>query len=91
MLKAQLPVLKQYPAGALLRVREICGDRKAGLLGLLPIAPRTWLKWVEEGRVPQGMLLGPRTRVWKIEQVLAVRDAIALDRPIAAGQLPANE
>jgi hypothetical protein len=74
--------LKQYPAGALLRVREICGDRKAGLPGLLPIASRTWLKWVEEGRVPQGMLLGPRTRVWKIEQVLVVRDGAQAEQQL---------
>jgi hypothetical protein len=66
--------LKQYPAGALLRVKDICGDRRAGQPGLLPIVSRTWLKWVEEGRVPKGILLGPHTRVWPIEQVLAVRD-----------------
>lgn len=64
--------LIQYPAGALLRVKDICGDRKAGRPGLLPIVPRTWLKWVEQGKVPQGVLLGPKTRAWPIEVVLKV-------------------
>lgn len=64
--------LIQYPAGALLRVKDICGDRKSGRPGLLPIVPRTWLKWVESGKVPPGQLLGQRTRVWPIEVVLRV-------------------
>jgi hypothetical protein len=68
--------LKQYPAGALLRVKDICGDREHGKPGLLPIVSRTWLKWVEEGKVPKGILLGTRTRVWPVEQVLAVRDGL---------------
>ena len=68
--------LTQYPAGALLRVKDICGDRKSGRPGLLPIVSRTWLKWVEQGRVPQGILLGTHTRVWPVEQVLAVREGL---------------
>lgn len=67
---------RQYSAGALLRVKDICGDRKNGQPGLLPIVSRTWLKWVEQGRVPQGILLGTHTRVWKVEQVLAVREGL---------------
>jgi hypothetical protein len=66
----------QYPAGALLRVKDICGDGKNRQPGLLPIVSRTWLKWVEQGRVPQGILLGTHTRVWPVEQVLAVRDGL---------------
>ncbi|SFO51125.1 transcriptional regulator, AlpA family [Variovorax sp. OK605] len=68
--------LKQYPAGALLRVKDICGDRQHGKPGLLPIVSRTWLKWVEQGKVPEGILLGARTRVWPVEQVLAVREGL---------------
>lgn len=67
--------LIKYPAGALLRVKDICGDRQAGKPGLLPIVPRTWLKWVEQGKVPQGVLLGTRTRAWPIEVVLQVIQA----------------
>jgi hypothetical protein len=64
--------LIKYPAGALLRVKDICGDRRAGKPGLLPIVPRTWLKWVEQGKVPKGILLGTKTRAWRIEDVLKV-------------------
>lgn len=64
--------LTKYPAGAKVRVKQICGDPSNGQPGLLPIVGRTWLKWVETGKVPPGELIGPRTRVWPIETVLAV-------------------
>lgn len=63
---------KTYPAGALLRVKDICGDRKAGRPGLLPINPATWYNWVASGRVPRGRRLGENTVVWPLEVVLAV-------------------
>ncbi|MGR4870092.1 helix-turn-helix transcriptional regulator [Variovorax sp. LARHSF232] len=63
--------LTKYPAGAYVRVRQICTDSKTGRPGLLPVVSRTWLKWVEQGRAPAGILLSPRTRAWKIEDVLA--------------------
>jgi hypothetical protein len=66
----------QYPAGALLRVKQICSDKpKEGeppQPGLLPITSRTWLNWVAAGRVPPGKLIGKRTRVWPVEVVLQV-------------------
>ncbi len=61
-----------YPAGSFVRVKQIVGDRKAGIPGLLPIGERTWLKLVEDGRAPPGQKLGPRTTVWRVEDVLAL-------------------
>lgn len=57
-------------------MKGICGDGKNGQPGLLPILSRTWLKWGEQGKMPKGILLGTRTRVWPVEQVLAVRDGL---------------
>lgn len=64
--------LKQYPAGARVTVAQICGDKEEGVPGLLPISPRTWWNWVKNGHAPKGESLGPKTRVWPIEQVLAL-------------------
>lgn len=61
-----------YPAGALVRVSDICGDRKAGRPGLLPINPATWYRWVASGRVPPGRKLGLNTVAWPIEVVRGV-------------------
>lgn len=64
--------LIKYPAGSLLRVKDICRCPKTGRPGMLPIVTRTWLKWVEQGKVPEGIKLGTRTRAWRVEDVLKV-------------------
>ena len=68
-----------YPAGALLRVSDICrGAAKDGIPGrpgLLPINRATWYRWVAAGRVPQGRKLSTATTVWPIEVVLALGTA----------------
>ena len=66
-----------YPAGALLRVSDICRDNKAGRPGLLPINRATWYRWVAAGRVPAGRKLSAATTVWPIEVVLALGTAPA--------------
>jgi predicted DNA-binding transcriptional regulator AlpA len=65
----------QYPAGALLRVSQICRNTKTGQPGLLPINRATWYKWIAAGRVPEGRKLGEKTTVWPIEQVLNIGHA----------------
>jgi prophage regulatory protein len=64
-----------YPAGAKVRAPEICRDPKTGQPGLLPIDRSTWYRWIKDGRVPQGQLIGQRTRVWDVEAVLALGGA----------------
>jgi len=66
-----MTTLKQYPAGALVRVSDICRDPKAGKPGILPITRSTWHRWVADGRAPQPKRLGG-TPVWPIEQVTAL-------------------
>ena len=72
-------VLIQYPAGSLLRVSQICRDPKTGKPGLVPWVQRTWLKKVEKGEIPQGRKIGGKTRVWPVEQVLAIGADVAPD------------
>lgn len=74
---APQPSLKSYPAGALLRAGDICSDRKAGRPGLLPINKRTWFRWAEAGKVSPGKKLGSNTRVWPVEEVLALVGEVA--------------
>lgn len=69
------PSTLQYPAGAKVRVKQICTDNKTGKPGLLPICAGTWWKMVKAGKVPPGTKMGPRTTVWPIEAVLAVAKA----------------
>lgn len=70
-----------YPAGALVRVKDICGDRKAGRPGLLPINPSTWYDWVKEGRVQPGQKIGENTTVWPVEAVLSIGEVASAGGP----------
>lgn len=63
---------KAYPSGAMVRVKDICGDRKRGRPGLLPIHPATWYEWIKDGKVPPGRRIGENTVAWPIEQVLSI-------------------
>lgn len=66
------PTQITYPAGALLRVSDICRNTKTGQPGLLPINRATWYKWIAAGRVPAGRKLSAKTTVWPLEQVLSM-------------------
>lgn len=70
--------MKTFPVGAKVRVSDIC-TKPGGAPGLLPINPSTWFRWVKAGRVPQGQLIGPKTRVWPVEVVLAIGESAQQD------------
>jgi hypothetical protein len=40
--------------------------------GLLPIGISSWWAGVKSGKYPPGQLHGPRTRVWKTSDILAI-------------------
>ena len=40
--------------------------------GPIPVSNSTWWQGVKEGRFPQPQKLGPRTTVWKAEDVRAL-------------------
>lgn len=65
-----------YPAGSLLRASQICRDPKTGRPGLLPWVKRTWLRKVANGEVAPGRKIGTKTRVWTVEEVLAVAESL---------------
>lgn len=66
---------KEYPAGALVRIVDIC-RHKSGAPGLLPINRSTWHRWLKNGTVPEGTALaGSATKVWPVEVVLGLAKA----------------
>lgn len=40
--------------------------------GPIPVSPSTWWQGVKDGRFPKSMKLGPRTTVWKAEDIRAL-------------------
>lgn len=64
------PVHSSLPATGYLRAAHIVGDKRRGIPALLPIARSAFWLRVKNGQFPQGLLIGPRTRVWRVEEVL---------------------
>lgn len=57
------------PETGYLRVRQILGDRRRGIPPIIPVASSTWWAGVKSGRFPQPVKLGPRTTVWRAEDI----------------------
>lgn len=62
------------PHTGFLRLAQIIGNSKANppLSPLIPVSKSSWWAGVKSGRYPQPCKLGPRTTVWRVEDILAV-------------------
>ncbi len=61
------------PVTGYLRVTHIVGDPKAEppVPPIIPVGKSTWWAGVKTGRFPKPIKLGPRTTVWKAEDIRA--------------------
>lgn len=71
-------ITHHFPECAYLRIRQIIGDPKANppIPPIIPISRSAFLKGVKEGKYPQPIVLGPRTKVWALASILAVFDSM---------------
>lgn len=60
------------PDTGYLRLKDIVGDRSKNIPALIPVCAATWWNGVKSGRFPKGLLIGPRTRVWRVEDIRAL-------------------
>lgn len=62
-----------FPEAGFLRLTQIVGNLKADppIPPLIPVSKSTWWAGVKSGRFPQPVKLGPRTTVWKVEDIRA--------------------
>ena len=56
-----------FPKTGFVRLAQILSPQ-----GPIPIAKSTWWQGVKEGRFPKPQKLGPRTTVWKVEDIRAL-------------------
>ena len=56
-----------------LRINQIVGDSKSSppIPPLIPVGKSTWWEGVKSGRFPKSIKLGPRTTVWRVEDIVA--------------------
>lgn len=57
------------PKIGFVRLKQILGP-----CGPIPVSPSTWWQGVKEGRFPQPVKLGPRTTVWRAEEIWKLID-----------------
>ena len=53
-----------FPEVGLVRLSQILAPA-----GPIPVSKSTWWQGVKEGRFPQPQKLGPRTTVWKVDDI----------------------
>ncbi len=59
------------PETGFVRLPQIIGSPKANppIPAIIPVSKSTWWAGVKEGRFPQSTKLGPRTTVWRVEDI----------------------
>jgi len=64
--------MKQLPETGFLRLTQIIGNPKTSppIPPLIPIGRSSWWNGVRTGRFPKPVKLGPRTTVWRVEDIL---------------------
>ncbi len=60
------------PAEGLLRISQICGDRKRGIPPIVPVSRSTWWAGVASGRFPQPVRLGSKLTFWRAGDIRAL-------------------
>ncbi len=58
---------QSFPRTGLVRLSQILSPN-----GPIPVSKSTWWQGVREGRFPQPLKLGPRTTVWRVEDIRAL-------------------
>lgn len=61
----------EFPETGLVRLASILAPA-----GPIPVSKSTWWAGVNSGRFPQPLKLGPRTTVWKAEDIRALFDGL---------------
>jgi prophage regulatory protein len=47
------------------RIKEIIGDRKQGIPGIIPVSRASWYAGIKDGKYPKPVKLSERTSAWR--------------------------
>ena len=61
-----------------LRVSQIVGCPKKGIPAIIPVSRATWWAGVKSGRYPEGVLLSPGVRAWRVEDIRELVESLGV-------------
>lgn len=68
--------MNQLPIDGLLRISQICGDRKRGIPPIVPVSRSTWWAGVASGRFPAPVRLGSKLTFWRAADIRALLEKL---------------
>lgn len=68
--------MNQLPIDGLLRISQICGDRKRGIPAIVPVSRSTWWAGVASGRFPAPVRLGSKLTFWRAADIRALLEKL---------------
>ena len=57
------------PESGLVRLSQIVGNKKEGIVPIIPVSKSSWWAGVASGKYPQPIRLGQRTTCWRVEDI----------------------
>lgn len=62
------------PAEGFMRLAQIIGDPKSNppMPGVIPVSKSSWWDGCRKGKYPKPIKLGPKTTVWRVEDIRAL-------------------
>lgn len=61
--------MNNLPETGFLRLWQIVGDERRGIVPLIPVKKTCWWQGVKSGRFPRPVKLGPRVTAWRAEDI----------------------
>lgn len=73
--------MADIPTTGFLRLPQIVGNKKSNppIQGLIPISAASWWAGCASGKFPKGIKIGPKTTVWKAEDIKQLIDKLGND------------
>lgn len=71
----------EFPRTGLVRLSQILAPA-----GPIPVSKSTWWQGVKDGRFPKPQKLGPRTTVWRVQEIRALYEVQDEGEDLANGE-----
>ena len=61
------------PSEGFVRISQIIGDKKKGIVGVFPVSRASWYEGIKAGKYPSALKIGDsRTSAWRVADIRAL-------------------